>query len=99
MFLDLLRRRNPAFLEAVLALHQARRIPGGGYVLDLDAVEANARVLRTEADRLGLDIFAMTKQVGRTRPSSRRSAPAASTVSSASTWRAPGQFVAAGARR
>ncbi len=38
MFLDLLRRRNPAFLEAAIALHQAGRIPGGCYVLDLDAV-------------------------------------------------------------
>jgi hypothetical protein len=40
MFLDLLRRRNPAFVEAVFALHQAGEIPGGAYVLDLDAVEA-----------------------------------------------------------
>ncbi len=68
MFLDLVRRRNPAFVEAVFALHQAGEIPGGAYVLDLDAVEANARVLRAEADRLGLDIFAMTKQVGRAAP-------------------------------
>ena len=37
MFLDLLRRRNPAFLDAAIALHQAGRIPGGCYVLDLDA--------------------------------------------------------------
>jgi predicted amino acid racemase len=65
MFLDLLRRRNPAFVEAAFALHQAGEIPGGCYVLDLDAVGANARVLRAEADRLGLEIFAMTKQVGR----------------------------------
>ncbi len=68
MFLDLVRRRNPAFVEAVFALHQAGEIPSGAYVLDLDAVEANARVLRAEADRLGLAIFAMTKQVGRNAP-------------------------------
>ncbi len=65
MFLDLLRRRNPAFVEAVFALHQAGQIPAGAYVLDLDAIEANARALQTEADRLGLEMFAMTKQVGR----------------------------------
>lgn len=68
MFLDLLRRRNPAFVEAAFALHQAGEIPGGAYVIDLDAVEANARLLRAEADRLGLGIFAMTKQVGRSAP-------------------------------
>ena len=65
MFLDVLRRRNPAFIEASMALHQSGQIPANAYVLDLDAVEANARVLKTEADRNGLKIFAMTKQVGR----------------------------------
>ena len=65
MFLDVLRRRNPKFIEASMALHQQGRIPANSYVLDLDTVEANARALRTEADRLGLAVFAMTKQVGR----------------------------------
>jgi len=48
-----------------MALHQAGQIPASSYVLDLDTVEANARVLKAEADRHGLKIFAMTKQVGR----------------------------------
>ncbi|AVF04427.1 MULTISPECIES: alanine racemase [Devosia] len=65
MFLDVLRRRNPAFVEAAMALHQSGQIPANAYVLDLDAVEANARVLKSEADKYGLKIFAMTKQVGR----------------------------------
>ncbi len=68
MFLSLLERRNPAFLEAAIALHQEGRVPAGAYVIDLDAVEANARALAAEAARLGLEIFAMTKQVGRTPP-------------------------------
>lgn len=65
MFLDVLRRRNPRFIEAAMALHQSGQIPANSYVLDLDTVEANARVLKAEADRNGLKIFAMTKQVGR----------------------------------
>jgi predicted amino acid racemase len=65
MFLDVLRRRNPGFVLAAQALHQAGRIPANSYVIDLDAVEANARLLKAEADRLGLKVFAMTKQVGR----------------------------------
>jgi predicted amino acid racemase len=65
MFLDVLRRRNPKFLEAAIVLHRQGKIPANTYVLDLDAVEANAQLLKTEADRLGLKIFAMTKQVGR----------------------------------
>jgi predicted amino acid racemase len=65
VFLDVLRRRNPAFLEAVAALHQNGRIPAGAYALDLDAVRANAEVIRRAAEPLGLQVLAMTKQVGR----------------------------------
>ncbi|WEJ58058.1 alanine racemase [Devosia sp. FJ2-5-3] len=65
MFLDVLRRRNPRFIEAAMALHQSGQIPANSYVLDLDTVEANARILKAEADRNDLKIFAMTKQVGR----------------------------------
>ena len=65
MFLDLLRRRNPAFLDAVIALHQQGAIPANAYALDLDAVQANARAIRDAADRHGLTALAMTKQVGR----------------------------------
>jgi len=65
MFLDVLRRRNPAFIEAAMRLHQEGKVPANAYVLDLDAVEHNARLLKDEADRHGLKIFAMTKQVGR----------------------------------
>lgn len=65
MFLDVLRRRNPAFIEAAMALHQQGKIPANAYVLDLDTVEANAAIMSNEARRLGLKTFAMTKQVGR----------------------------------
>jgi predicted amino acid racemase len=65
MFLDVLRRRNPAFILAAQALHQAGQIPANSYVLDLDAVTGNARLLKAEGDRLGLSVFAMTKQVSR----------------------------------
>ena len=65
MFLDLLIRRNPEFLEATIALHQAGKLPANCFVLDLDAVERNARHFSVEAGKLGLKTFAMTKQVGR----------------------------------
>ena len=65
MFLNVLRRRNPRLVEQSILLHQAGQIPANCYVIDLDAVEANARVLKAEADRHGLKIFAMTKQMGR----------------------------------
>jgi predicted amino acid racemase len=65
VFLDALRRRNPAFVQAAIALHQSGAIPPAAYVIDLDAVEENARVIAAEAERHGLEVFAMTKQMGR----------------------------------
>ncbi|MCY3805878.1 MAG: alanine racemase [bacterium] len=65
MFLNVLRRRNRAFLEAAVALHRAGEIPAGSYVLDIDAIAANSGAFCAEAHRRGLTVFAMTKQVGR----------------------------------
>lgn len=65
MFLDVLRRRNPEFIEAAMQLHQDGRIPANSYVLDLDAVEENARIFSDAAKRRNMKTFAMTKQVGR----------------------------------
>ena len=68
MFLKALQARNRAFLEAAVALHQAGRMPVGAYLLDLDTMTANARAMSAEAARLGLDVLAMTKQIGRNPP-------------------------------
>ena len=65
MFLDLIRRRNPALIEQAIALHQAGKLPANTYVIDLDAVEANARHIAGEAAKHGLKAYAMTKQMGR----------------------------------
>ena len=42
MFLDLLQRRNGALVDAAMELHQAGELPANTFVLDLDAVTANA---------------------------------------------------------
>jgi predicted amino acid racemase len=65
MFLDLLRRRNPALIDAVVTLHQQGELPANTFAIDLDAVRANAAAFAAEAGRLGLTTFAMTKQMGR----------------------------------
>jgi predicted amino acid racemase len=65
MFLDLLRRRNRPLLDAAITFHQRGELPADTFVLDLDAVTANAATISTEAERLGVTPFAMTKQVGR----------------------------------
>ncbi len=65
MFLQTLLRRNPQFVEAAIELHQAGSIPANSCVLDLDTIEANTVGLCAEAHRLGLTVYAMTKQIGR----------------------------------
>lgn len=65
MFLDLLRRRNPGLLHAAAELGRTGELPANCYVLDLDAIEANAAAITTQADELSLRPMAMTKQVGR----------------------------------
>ena len=65
MFLQSLRSKNPAFVQAAVALHQAGAIPANSYAVDIDAVAANTAGLMGEARALGLTVYAMTKQLGR----------------------------------
>lgn len=65
MFLPLLQRRNPELLRAAAALHRSGALNPNTSVLDTDAIARNARAIADEAQRLGLDAFAMTKQIGR----------------------------------
>jgi predicted amino acid racemase len=65
MFLDLLRRRNPALIEHSIALHQAGKLPANSYVVDLDALEENSRQIYRAADQHAVKVYAMTKQIGR----------------------------------
>ena len=45
MFLATMRRRNPALISAAARLHADGRVPAGSYVVDLDTVAANARLV------------------------------------------------------
>lgn len=71
MFLDILRRRNPAFLDAIATHHASGALPVNTYAIDLDAVSRNAAEFVSESVALGLTPFAMTKQIGRNRDVSR----------------------------
>lgn len=65
MFLQSLLKKNLPFVEATVALHQAGAIPANSYAVDLDAVADNTAHLMGEAEVLGLNVYAMTKQLGR----------------------------------
>lgn len=65
MFLDVTKRRNPKLIESAIQLHQSGAILPDTYVLDLDTIVANAKTLKASADQAGIDLFYMTKQLGR----------------------------------
>jgi predicted amino acid racemase len=65
MFLAATRRRNPALIETAAALHAEGRVPAGSYVVDIDTVAANARLVSDAALARGLVCWQMTKQFGR----------------------------------
>jgi len=65
MFLEILKRRNPAFIKAVVELHQKGELKSNSYVIDLDVLTENSKIIKAQADKLGLDIYWMTKQINR----------------------------------
>ncbi|MEW6230238.1 MAG: alanine racemase, partial [Bacillota bacterium] len=65
MFLRATLRRNPKLIEVAFRFHQAGVIPPNTYVIDLDAVSANAGVIKKASNEAGLSLYAMTKQFGR----------------------------------
>jgi predicted amino acid racemase len=64
MLYERIYRRNPELLEAAFDLQRSGTIPSPTYVLDLDAFADNARAMAESARRLGLRVYAMTKQDG-----------------------------------
>jgi predicted amino acid racemase len=64
MFLNVLLERNPEFIRAVLKLHDEGRLEANTYVLDMDAIRQNLRVMTDAARKHNLRLFPMTKQVG-----------------------------------
>lgn len=65
MFLDTVLARNPELAEAAAALHRDGAIPPDTYVVDRDAVEANAELMAEAAERHGLGLWFVVKQFGR----------------------------------
>ncbi|WP_030623615.1 alanine racemase [Streptomyces sclerotialus] len=65
MFLDAVLHRNPELVAFAAELHDSGAIPPDTYVMDLDAIESNAALLAREADRLGLSLWFVVKQLGR----------------------------------
>jgi predicted amino acid racemase len=65
MFLQPLLDRNLQFIKTAVQLHQKGEIDPNTYVFDLETVTANSKLLWEKGQSLGVDVIAMTKQVGR----------------------------------
>lgn len=65
MFLQSTIMHNKKLIEAALDFHQQGIIPPNTYVIDLDTVKRNAKVLSEKAKKQDIELFFMTKQFGR----------------------------------
>ncbi|MFH8408173.1 alanine racemase [Streptomyces sp. NPDC018019] len=65
MFLDAVLARNPQLVDYAAELHRTGVVEPDTYVMDLDAVEASAALLASEAGRWGLRLWFVAKQFGR----------------------------------
>jgi predicted amino acid racemase len=65
VFVDALLQQNLDLVEWSIYAHRTGRILPNTYVLDLDAIRRNASVIKETADNFGLQLYMMTKQIGR----------------------------------
>ena len=65
MFLEKTIRRNPALVQTSFDLHQKGLILPDTYVIDLDALLANAKHIIESAQKYDLKMYFMLKQLGR----------------------------------
>lgn len=65
MFLDTVLARNLRLVDCAAELHRTGAVEPDTYVVDLDAVEANAALLAKAARRQGLGLWFVAKQIGR----------------------------------
>lgn len=64
-FLEKTVEKNPGLIRSAVSLHQEGQIPPNTLLLDIDAFSSNASIIKDEAERVGLRLYFMTKQIGR----------------------------------
>ena len=65
MFLKKIIERNGNLIDTVVELHQKGLIPANAYVLDLDTIYENGRLMAEQCHLHGMKLYPMTKQIGR----------------------------------
>lgn len=65
MFIQALKRQNPALITAAIGLWQEGKIAPDSWVIDVDQVIENGKRLLDVAQQHGISLYLMTKQIGR----------------------------------
>lgn len=65
MFLNKVLSRNEKLIDAAVKLHQDKKIPANSYILDIDAIYENAKIMADICHKNNMKFFPMTKQIGR----------------------------------
>lgn len=65
MFMQKAIERNPNLIDTAIQLHQSGDIQPDTYILDVDVILENARLILKEADKQGVELYFMLKQIGR----------------------------------
>lgn len=65
MFIDILKEKNPKLLKTALLLHKSGEILPDSYIIDVDIFKENAKLIKAESDKYGINLYYMTKQIGR----------------------------------
>lgn len=65
MFLNRLIQNNQGLIKCAFDLHKEGLILPDTYILDLDQIIKNAKVIKEEADKYNIDLYFMLKQIGR----------------------------------
>lgn len=65
MFLEKVKERNPELINYAISLHQNGVILPDTYVIDLDTISENAKLMVAEANKYDIELYFMLKQIGR----------------------------------
>jgi predicted amino acid racemase len=65
VYLDTIAALNPGLVKAAAQLHAEDVLAANTYVIDLDAIRQNAELMAREAERVGIELYLMTKHYNR----------------------------------
>lgn len=65
MLLDMTLKRNPKLIKYAVEFHRKGKIRPNSYILDVDTIKSNAKKLAVNAKKHNIELYMMTKQIGR----------------------------------